>query len=127
MKKLIFIVIVVIVASVISYNYIYQDHRNIEEEQASYNMKASILVNEFAIDPTTSEKKYLNKSIEIIGNITGISDHTITLNQTVFCQLSKNIKTKPNLYAPIKIKGRFIGYDDLLEEIKLDQCSIIND
>jgi hypothetical protein len=25
----------------------------------------------------------------------------------------------------IVVKGRCIGYDDLLEEIKLDQCSIV--
>ena len=124
MKKLI-IVIVVLVALIIGYNYIYQDHRNIEKEQASYAIDATTLVNEFAIDPTTSEKKYLNKTVEITGTITGISDYTITLNQAVFCQLAKNIETEPNQNAPIKIKGRFIGYDDLLEEIKLDQCSIV--
>jgi hypothetical protein len=25
----------------------------------------------------------------------------------------------------IKIKGRFVGYDDLLEELKMDQVSIL--
>jgi hypothetical protein len=29
------------------------------------------------------------------------------------------------LASLIKIKGRFIGYDDLLEEIKIDQCIIL--
>lgn len=39
--------------------------------------------------------------------------------------------TSPKIFSelkannPISVKGRCIGYDDLLEEIKLDQCSIV--
>ncbi|WP_242205156.1 OB-fold putative lipoprotein [Aestuariivivens insulae] len=126
MKKLIVIIIIVIIASIIGYNYIYQDHRNIKEEQAAFTTTAIMLSNEFSIDPSTSEKKYLNKTIEVSGTITAKSDNTITLDNTVFCQLSQNIDIKLSPNAPIKIKGRVIGYDDLLEEIKLDQCSITN-
>jgi hypothetical protein len=25
----------------------------------------------------------------------------------------------------VKIKGRFVGYDDLMEELKMDQCILI--
>jgi hypothetical protein len=25
----------------------------------------------------------------------------------------------------VKIKGRFVGYDDLMEELKMDQCQLI--
>ena len=35
----------------------------------------------------------------------------------------KEISFEENLQ--VKIKGRVIGYDDLLEQIKLDQCTII--
>jgi hypothetical protein len=27
---------------------------------------------------------------------------------------------------PVTVKGRVVGYDDLMAEIKLDQCSILN-
>jgi len=31
-----------------------------------------------------------------------------------------------NIATQITIKGRVIGFDDLLEQIKLDQCFILN-
>ncbi|WP_242085146.1 OB-fold putative lipoprotein [Aestuariivivens sediminis] len=125
MKKLIVIVVVIIVTIVIGYNYIYQDHRNIEKEQPTYRAEAKLLAEEFSATPAASEKKYLNQTIEVSGIITAISDNTITLDKTVYCQFSMNISGLQE-HNRIQVKGRFIGYDDLLEEIKLDQCSISN-
>ena len=48
------------------------------------------------------------------------------LDHGIYCQLL-NASDHKELTAggEVKIKGRFIGYDDLLEEVKLDQCLII--
>ncbi len=122
MKKVIVFVILIIII-VIGYNYIYQDHRNVTEEQASYSISALKISEEFFNNPVTSEKKYLNKTITISGLVTAIHKNNLTLNTKVFCMLTKTQFSKIN--SKIKVKGRFIGYDDLLEEIKLDQCHII--
>ena len=46
------------------------------------------------------------------------------INNKIFCKFD-NIVNKININDSIVVKGRCIGYDELLEEIKLDQCSIV--
>ena len=93
-------------------------------EVITYTLSSIEILNEFSIDPLKSEKKYLNKTIEVTGKITAHSDKSISLDNIVFCQFSTYIKKEIKNNTQIKIKGRFIGYDDLVEEIKLDQCII---
>ena len=114
--------IIVIVLVIVAYNYIYKDHRDIEGEMAEYVLSSTDLANEFAINPSAAEKKYLNKTIEVKGAITELNEFDVTLDNKVFCQFSTKIKSNSN---PISVKGRFIGFDNLLEQIKLDQCSIL--
>ena len=124
MRKWIALLIIVIV-TFLGYHYIYQDHRDIESETAAFTFTAEDITNEFEINPSDAESKYLNKTIIISGIITELNSNQITVNDKVFCQLNKAtniLKTNQE----VTLKGRFIGYDNLLEEIKLDQCYIIN-
>jgi hypothetical protein len=53
-----------------------------------------------------------------------VNVENVTINNKIYCQFeSLNNDLKVN--DSVAIKGRCIGFDDLLEEIKLDQCSII--
>lgn len=126
MKKWIFILIIIVITGVIGYNYIYQDHRDIENESAEFVMTTTEIASLFSVNTSSAEKKFLNKTIEISGIITEINPTDITINDKVFCQFSSDIETLLNHGDQIKIKGRVIGYDDLLEQVKLDQCTIIN-
>jgi len=125
MKKWILLAVLAVI-SILTYNYIYQNHRDINKEKAEYNLTSIEILNKFSIDPVNSETKYLNKTIQVIGKISDQSENTITLDHIVFCQFTSNINIQLEDNSQIKIKGRFIGYDDLLEQIKLDQCNIIN-
>ena len=124
MRKWIVLVILIIVVF-IGYNYVYQDHRDIESETAAFTLTAEDITNEFEINPSESETKYLNKTIVISGIITELNENQMTINNKVFCQLN-NAENGMLINQNINVKGRFIGYDSLLEEIKLDQCYIIN-
>lgn len=124
MRKWIIIFIVVIIA-LGGYLYVYQDHRDIEKENAVFTLTAEAITNEFEINPAEAETKYLNKTISITGIVTEVSTNQITINNKVFCQLAET-NNDFKAYETLTIKGRFIGYDTLLEEIKLDQCYIIN-
>lgn len=117
------VILVLIIVGVIAYNYIYKSHRDIENESAQFVINATDLANEFVIDPSAAEKKYLNQTIEVNGNITELNDYDLTLDGKIYCQFSYKIESE-NKNA--KIKGRFIGYDNLLEQVKIDQCNIIN-
>jgi hypothetical protein len=126
MLKKIIVFGVIIIAGIVGYNYIYQDHRTIENEKVEFILSSQEIASQFVENVTTSEQKYLNKTIEVSGLITEISKKDLTLDDKVFCQFSEAIKTSVKNKSKIKIKGRVIGYDDLLEQVKLDQCTIIN-
>lgn len=126
MRKWILILVIAIVAAIFGYNYIYQDHRDIESEQAEFTMTSSEINQLFSENSTSAEQKFLNKTIEVSGLITDINSNDITIDDKIFCQFSNNLETSLDKNENIKIKGRVIGYDDLLEQVKLDQCTIIN-
>ena len=121
MRKWIVLLILIIIG-VLAYSYIYHSHRDIESESAEFVINATDLANEFAINPSASEKKYLNKTIEVYGSATEFNEYDLTLDDKIFCQFNNKIDV---LSDNLKVKGRFIGYDDLLEQVKIDQCNIL--
>jgi antitoxin component YwqK of YwqJK toxin-antitoxin module len=123
-KKLLGSVLILVIIGVVGYNYIYQDHRNIEKESAEFTMTAMEIANLFKEDAINAEQTFLNKTIEVTGNVSDSNKSEITIDSQVFCQFVEAIKEMKH-NENIKIKGRVIGYDDLLEQVKLDQCSII--
>lgn len=128
MKKktiLISIVLLLVLVVIVGYNYVFQGHRNIAKEQSEFVLAANLLIEEFANEPELSQTKYLNKTIEISGAVTNMDSNTLTVSEKVFCQFISTIDPAANLNEQITVKGRFIGYDDLLEEIKLDQCIVV--
>jgi len=126
MRKWIVILGLLIIATVIGYNYIYQDHRDIEKEVAEFSMNAEEISVLFSENAKAAEQKLLNKTVEVSGLISDINTNDITIDDRVFCQFSNGTQALKNKNVTIKIKGRVIGYDDLLEQVKLDQCTIIN-
>lgn len=126
MRKWIILLVLVLIAVIAGYNYIYQDHRDIESEKAEFTMSSNEISQLFSENSTSAEHKFLNKTIEVSGLITDLAINDLTIDDKIFCQFSNNLETSLDENETIKIKGRVIGYDDLLEQVKLDQCSIIN-
>ena len=125
MKKYI-VLLGILLIIVLVYSYVYQDHRDIEKEKAEFTMDADIIIKEFSMNSQSSETKYLNKTIEVKGYVTNQSEKSISLNGNIFCQFSEQVPLKLKTNIEISIKGRFIGYDNLLEELKFDQCMVIS-
>ena len=125
MRKWFYGILLILVLGILAYSYIYKSHRDIAKEEAAFVVEANALVDAFKIDMATAEQKYLNKTVELSGQVTQTDSLSVTLNHTAFCQLNtpnRTIVANTNL----TLKGRVIGYDDLLGQIKLDQCIIIN-
>ncbi|WP_310992383.1 OB-fold protein [Aequorivita marina] len=124
MKKY-WILIVIVLLAVVGYNYLYKKHRIIESEAIRFSVTAQQIQGEFNIDPVISLKKYGDKTIEISGLVSEIDKTEITIDDKVFCQFSEEVsQNEISLNSKITVKGRLIGYDDLLEQVKLDQCII---
>jgi len=126
MRRLV-IFLAIAALAILGYVYLYGNHRNIEKEEAAYSLTVSEIYSEYAKGTLVSERKYLNKTIAITGHVSEINQTDITMEGKVFCQFSNPVNAHDiGLSSKITIKGRLIGYDDLLDQIKLDQCTIIN-
>ena len=125
MKRKLIILIAILLLAFAGYKYIYQEHRDIQKEAAEFVLASTTIANDFSQNTTEAEKKYLNKTVEISGVVTEFNQKDLTLNNRIFCQFNDTRNNTLNINDPITIKGRCIGYDDLLELVKIDQSTII--
>lgn len=109
------------------YFYAYKGHRDIASEEASFSLDANRLIQDFTLNVDTAGKKYTNQTLNIHGLVTllDLTNNIIMMNEYISVQGIQNISTiKKN--QKITIKGRLVGYDDLLNEIVMDQAIIQN-
>ena len=120
-KVILGIIAIVVITVFVVYKYAMQPPTQIENKKVDFTGTSSELLNK--IQENTDE--WQDKVVVITGNISSIEEKGIILSSSIFCQFKNETKI-PVLSADLKItlKGRVIGYDDLLEEIKLDQCII---
>jgi hypothetical protein len=123
MKKYIYIVFVAIMG-ILGYNYLYQDHMDVASSDATSSFTTSELIALFTDNNVSNDTRALDQVIEVSGIASDKTEASITLDDQVFIELSNPHKMEVN--QPYTIKGRCLGYDDLLEEVKVDQAIFIN-
>jgi len=125
-KKLLIVCFFVIIIAFLVYNYVYKSHRDISNEKESFAISVIDLKNDYRKNDSLANAKYLDKTIVIYGKITSLDlANRILSVDTSLSAIMKESGVSLNLNDSIKLKGRFIGYDDLLEEFKMDECSVI--
>ncbi len=123
--KILGIIALVIVVSFFSIRYYVYNagRRDIQSEETAFAVSSEAIVTEFSSNATASNKKYLEKTIAVSGVITSIKGEEVILDNSVNCNfLTASISLKKN--QKLTIKGRVVGYDDLLGEVRLDQCNL---
>lgn len=125
-KKIIIAVVSILVLAFIAYSYIFKSHRDIATESVCYNTSVTDVYNAFQKNDSLANAKYLDKTIEIYGKITNIDlqNKIITVDEKLLARFTNSIPSNLKLQNSIALKGRLIGYDDLLAEIQMDQCTI---
>jgi hypothetical protein len=123
MKKIILFIALAFILILIGYTYVYKADRNISEEQPKFKIASALLKQELNANQVNVINKYLNETVEISGLATQIEMNTIILDNFVSAQLD-TLHTSINIGDALIVKGRVIGYDELLEELKLDQCTV---
>ena len=110
----------------IGYKYMYKSHRDISSETVTYSVSVLDVYTAFQKNDSLANVKYLDKTIEIYGKITNIDlqNKIITVDQKLLARFTMGLPSNLKLQNSITLKGRVVGYDDLLEEIQMDQCSI---
>lgn len=121
-KRMVIALILLLIGSYFGYHYLYQEHRDIQTETTFLETDSEGIVRLFT---DSSTPKVLNQTVQITGVITQIEESGITLDDMVHGSFS-TLPLEVEVGDEVVVKGRCIGYDDLFEIVKLDQCSIIN-
>ena len=126
-KKVILITVLMVgIFGISSYYYVmYGGARNLSTEETAFTVSSKSIVNEFDSNIEKSNKKYLEKAIAIKGTITEITGKEVIIDHLIVCNL-KDLDTSIKKNQVVTLKGRVVGYDDLMGELKLDQCFVIN-
>ena len=125
-KKVFFAFVVIALIMVAGYRYLYKGHRDIRSEDSAYVLTAASLSKEFSSNPEMANAKYADMVIEVSGAVTAVDlqAHSVTLDGKMYATLDKAQKLPAAGQKMITVKGRFLGYDDLLEEFRMDQATI---
>jgi len=126
-KKLLIIVLLVLATGTALYFYMYKEHRNVTEATADFTLTVTNLCAEFAVNDSLATLKYQDKVLQLTGKITNIElqSKSIVIDEKVFAAFDVIVPSAIKIQNQVTIKGRFLGYDDLLEEFKMDQVSLI--
>ena len=103
-------------------------HKNYSSTKPNLTIDSSNFINEFKTNSTLATEKYLNQVILVNGNVTDRLTKSVVLNNEIVCTLdSSSLKALGliQINNEVSIKGRFVGFDDLFEEIRLDHCFIM--
>ncbi|NUY82009.1 hypothetical protein HUK80_13980 [Flavobacterium sp. MAH-1] len=126
-KKLLVAAIIVLAVLFAGYRYLYRGHRDIAKEDADFALTTSQLLSEFSANDSLANAKYADKTITVSGKVTDVEAEagTIMIDEKLSVGFqdaasAKQLKTGQQ----VKLKGRFVGYDDLLEELKMDQSTL---
>lgn len=126
-RKKIYIVLVLLAIGFASWvlvdKYIYKAHRDIAKESIDFKIKTAELLS--AMSNSNEALKYSDKVLQTSGKITSIEQNSVILDNKVQVNFSSEDINHVFLETEILIKGRCVGYDDLLELVKIDQATII--
>nr|WP_294776233.1 hypothetical protein [uncultured Flavobacterium sp.] len=128
MKKKVFILgIILLVVGYGAYKYIYQDHRDIASEEADFSTTVQEIFTSFTENDSLANAKYLDKTVAVRGKISNIdiANKIITVDEKLSARFSDKLPDNIKIQDSINLKGRLVGFDDLLEEIQMDQCTVI--
>ena len=103
-------------------------HKDYSTMKTDITISSSNFINEFKANSTLATEKYLNQIILVNGNITDKLTKSVLLDKEIVCTLdSSSLKALEliQINNEVSIKGRFVGFDDLFEEIRLDHCFIM--
>ncbi|MFA9193988.1 hypothetical protein AAGV33_06175 [Flavobacterium sp. FBOR7N2.3] len=126
-KKLGYGILILLLIAFAIYRYTYQEHRDISSEKTSFAITIPALEKEFTANDSLAFAKYQDQTIELTAKITAIDfeNKAVILENKVFATFNDSLPKDLISGKKTTIKGRFLGYDELLEEFKMDQSSII--
>jgi hypothetical protein len=134
MKLLINILVLTVFTIATTVYFIYnKPHRDILHEEPTFSLSLVEMNEEFLADEDAAYKKYFNQVVEISGIAVSINEKenarydVVLKSQGIVANgelIDTDVQPEKLVEQQVLLKGLFIGYDNLLEEIKLSECSI---
>lgn len=116
------VILVLALGSLIAYKVAYKPHKTVSDLKVAFSGTAETFFNTIKNGDTILK----DAAIQLTGKVTNSDEKGITLNNTIYCLLEDGIKHSTiSKGKKVTIKARYMGYDDLLEEIKLDKTIIL--
>ena len=101
------------------YQYISMSPKDVVEITPEYVGDAT----EFNFLVTDNLSYWTGKVVQITGKVTELTEYGIVMNGTIFCQFENGDDLQSIVEnQQINIKGKLVGFDEILMEIKLNQC-----
>ena len=123
-KIFIGIVLIAVIGAYVGYSYAYKPHTAIADMEVAFTGKATDFLAKIKESPEAWTQG--EKVVELTGEITAKDDKGVSINESIYFQLEEGTSTEGlTTGQKTQIKGRIIGYDDLLEELKLDKAIIL--
>ena len=120
-----FAALVILTAFVIYDRVFNAAHREIAKETTEFSIPADNLQFHFADNQVKATAKYLNRVLETSGSVTELGTNTMVLENRVQVYFLNNAEQDISLGDTVNIKGRCVGFDELLLLIKIDQATTI--
>ena len=116
-----------IIGLIIIYNTYNKPHKDFDKSPFEVTIESIELISLYQDNTDNANTRFLNKILLVIGTITNIETNIIILDNGIVCTLdpSQIITEEININNKVSVKGRCIGYDNLLEEVRIDHSFII--
>ncbi len=128
------LVLVAIGALFVVYRIYNKPHKDIESAKVDYELHLSTLMDEFTSNADEANVKYADKVLMIEATMSDIQDgehvHLFLSDGGMGIANCEMLDSSTDYYSKgesIKLKGLFVGFDDLIEPtITMKKCSILN-
>ncbi len=98
-------------------------HRVISEEQADFVLEAKDLQASFSTNEQEALTQYLDRVLQLSGQVTEVEGASVVLDDRVQVNFLEGTTESYNTGQELTVKGRCVGYDELLLQVKVDQAT----
>ena len=123
-KKIVIILLPLVLLMGFFYFFTYRKtHTDWTEIKPQISLSAKELLQRYQI---SEENNLTNIVVQVSGTVTALEDSLYILDKAVVCIPAADIKFNINKKEFVTVKGRCLGNDDLLMEVRLDHVVVLD-
>lgn len=110
------------------YMYLHQPARDVASEEAAFKITKQDLDKDYAQNDSLANAKYIDKTIEYTGVISRLiaKTHSADIDENMVVVFKDSIlPAELKEKQKVTVKGRYVGYDDLMQEYEMDQVTLV--